>query len=366
MDSINKGDRSTMGKWAMRALVPIVGSNEQQLEYIITHDLFGKVRKTRKSNFERRTNIFLQTKTSWWSNEGAASAHRWLLLSHIVECAPASRTMFSIVEQIVKVILRHFPNVKKKLFSLTKMRLWNRFGFQAKTIGPQIDSFDQISDEVQTRVKQNFRRISLRNLSVLIFRKGESAEIPLPIVTLHSSPKSRSIVPRRRRWTRTTFGNFNFNSQISLKINQRRFYFSWKRVRWFLNIFSSFSSTKRFSLIFLHNEIRIGRHFLQLQAAIEVLRMLQIPEIFHSFTPNDYVDLFSAATHQNSQVRHRFLQRVLNKVAQWKLSVLLLGLTVSVPNDDEDLSTGKNLKSVMERLYQFASKGSGKKVICDN
>jgi hypothetical protein len=29
----------------MRALVPIVGSNEQQLEHIITHDLFGKVKK---------------------------------------------------------------------------------------------------------------------------------------------------------------------------------------------------------------------------------------------------------------------------------------------------------------------------------
>ena len=27
----------------MRALVPIVGSNDQQLEHIITHDLFGKV-----------------------------------------------------------------------------------------------------------------------------------------------------------------------------------------------------------------------------------------------------------------------------------------------------------------------------------
>jgi len=34
-----------MGKWAMRALVPIVGSNEQQLEHIITHNLFGKVNK---------------------------------------------------------------------------------------------------------------------------------------------------------------------------------------------------------------------------------------------------------------------------------------------------------------------------------
>jgi hypothetical protein len=30
-----------------------------------------------------------------------------------------------------------------------------------------------------------------------------------------------------------------------------------------------------------------------------------------------------------------------------------------VPNDDEDLTTGKNLKSVMERLYQLASKGTG-------
>jgi hypothetical protein len=45
VDSINKGDTTTMGKWAMRALVPIVGSNEQQLEQIITHNLFGKVNK---------------------------------------------------------------------------------------------------------------------------------------------------------------------------------------------------------------------------------------------------------------------------------------------------------------------------------
>lgn len=30
-----------------------------------------------------------------------------------------------------------------------------------------------------------------------------------------------------------------------------------------------------------------------------------------------------------------------------------------MPNDDEDLTTGKNLKSVMERLYSLASKGSG-------
>jgi hypothetical protein len=64
--------------------------------------------------------------------------------------------------------------------------------------------------------------------------------------------------------------------------------------------------------------------------------------------------------HQNAHVRHRFLQRILNKVAQWKLSVSFLGFTIAVPNDDEDLTTGKNLKSVMERLYLLASKGSGK------
>ena len=46
VDAINKGDTTTMGKWAMRALVPIVGSNEQQLEQIITHHLFGKVIKS--------------------------------------------------------------------------------------------------------------------------------------------------------------------------------------------------------------------------------------------------------------------------------------------------------------------------------
>ncbi len=102
--------------------------------------------------------------------------------------------------------------------------------------------------------------------------------------------------------------------------------------------------------------------------------MLEIPEVFHSFAPSDYVELFAAATvgfvleemiesifiqHQNAHVRHRFLQRILNKVTQWKLSVLFLGFTIAVPNDDEDLITGKNLKSVMERLYLLASKGSG-------
>ena len=41
---------------------------------------------------------------------------------------------------------------------------------------------------------------------------------------------------------------------------------------------------------------RIGRHYLQLQASIEVLRMLEISEVFHSFAPTDYVELFTAAT----------------------------------------------------------------------
>ncbi len=39
--------------------------------------------------------------------------------------------------------------------------------------------------------------------------------------------------------------------------------------------------------------------------------------------------------------------------------MLFLGFTIAVPNDDEDFVTGKNLKSVMERLYLLASKGSG-------
>jgi hypothetical protein len=41
-----------MGKWAMRALIPIVGSNDQQLEYIITHSLFGKVSKNEVASSE--------------------------------------------------------------------------------------------------------------------------------------------------------------------------------------------------------------------------------------------------------------------------------------------------------------------------
>ena len=41
-----------MSKWAMRALVPIVGSNEQQLEQIITHQLFGKVKNFSDHRFK--------------------------------------------------------------------------------------------------------------------------------------------------------------------------------------------------------------------------------------------------------------------------------------------------------------------------
>lgn len=55
---------------------------------------------------------------------------------------------------------------------------------------------------------------------------------------------------------------------------------------------------------------RLGRHVLQLQASIEVLRMLEIPEVFHSFAPSDYVELFAAATvipSWNSQSRGMFL-----------------------------------------------------------
>ncbi|CAF4241106.1 unnamed protein product, partial [Rotaria sp. Silwood2] len=92
--------------------------------------------------------------------------------------------------------------------------------------------------------------------------------------------------------------------------------------------------------IFPNNEI--SRHCLQLQASMEVLQ------------------LFTAAKHQNAHVRRRFLQRILNKVAQWKLSVLFLGFTTAVSNDNEDLITENNLKSVIERLYLLPSKGSGR------
>jgi hypothetical protein len=74
----------------------------------------------------------LQTKTSWWSTDGSASSHRWLLLSHIVKYAPPTRTMFNILQQIIKVILRHFPNVKNPDESMK--------------------SFDEISDDIQMRV----------------------------------------------------------------------------------------------------------------------------------------------------------------------------------------------------------------------
>ncbi|CAF2683209.1 unnamed protein product [Rotaria sp. Silwood2] len=277
VDAINKGDRTTMGKWAMRALVPIVGSNEQQLEQIITHNLFGK------------------TKTSWWSTDGLASSHRWLLLSHIVKYAPSTRTMFNILQQIIKVILRHFSNTKNS--------------------NELMKSFDEVTNDIQMRANQ-LKFLSRSANCIHVQRHGKS---------LIDDDDDEDADDEDRVDT------INLVMKFLLKLLKDVF-------------------------IFPNNEI--GRHYLQLQASIEVLRMLEIPEIFHSFVPNDYVELFSAATHQNAHVRHRFLQRILNKVAQWKLSVLFLGFTIAVPNDDEDLITGKNLKSVMERLYLLASKGS--------
>ena len=55
----------------------------------------------------------------------------------------------------------------------------------------------------------------------------------------------------------------------------------------------NFRSSTTFALSSLR---RIGRHFLQSQASIEVLRMLETAEVFHSFAPTDYVELFAAAT----------------------------------------------------------------------
>ncbi|CAF4770781.1 unnamed protein product [Rotaria socialis] len=267
----------------MRALVPIVGSNEQQLEHIITHDLFGK------------------TKTSWWSTDGSASPYRWLLLSHIVKYAPSTRTMFNILQQIIKVILRHFPNPKN-------------------TDAP-MKSFDEVSNDIQMRANQ-LKFLSRSTNCIHVQRHGKS---------FMNDNDDDDDDDNEDADDEDRIDTINLLMKFLLKLIKDVF-------------------------IFPNNEI--GRHYLQLQASIEVLRMLEIPEVFHSFAPTDYVELFTAATHQNSHVRHRFLQRILNKVAQWKLSVLFLGFTIAVPNDDDDVLTGKNLKSVMERLYLLASKGS--------
>ncbi|CAF4680742.1 unnamed protein product, partial [Rotaria sp. Silwood1] len=280
IDAINKGDTTTMSKWAMRALIPIVGSNEQQLENIIIHNLFGK------------------TKTLWWSTDGLASSHRWLLLSHIVKYAPSTRTMFNILQQIIKVILRYFSNTEN--------------------LNEPMKSFDEITNDIQMRANQ-LKFLSRSANCIHIQRHGKS------LIDNDDDDDDEDADDENR------IGTINLIIKFLLKLIKDVF-------------------------IFPKNEI--GRHYLQLQASIEVLRMLEISEIFHSFTPTDYVELFATATHQNIHVRHRFLQRILNKVAQWKLSVLFLGFTIAVPNDDEDLVTGKNLKSVMERLYLLASKGS--------
>ncbi|CAF3365149.1 unnamed protein product, partial [Rotaria sp. Silwood2] len=260
VDAINKGDRTTMGKWAMRALVPIVGSNEQQLEQIITHNLFGK------------------TKTSWWSTDGLASSHRWLLLSHIVKYAPSTRTMFNILQQIIKVILRHFSNTKNS--------------------NELMKSFDEVTNDIQMRANQ-LKFLSRSANCIHVQRHGKSL--------IDDDDEDADDEDR--------VDTINLVMKFLLKLLKDVF-------------------------IFPNNEI--SRHCLQLQASMEVLQ------------------LFTAAKHQNAHVRRRFLQRILNKVAQWKLSVLFLGFTTAVSNDNEDLITENNLKSVIERLYLLPSKGSGR------
>ncbi len=64
--------------------------------------------------------------------------------------------------------------------------------------------------------------------------------------------------------------------------------------------------------------LRIGRHFLQLQAAIEVLRMLEIPEVFHSFAPTDYVELYTAAT-----VRFNKKNGIINVVSFFSIKMFM-------------------------------------------
>ena len=129
----------------MRALIPIVGSNEQQLEHIITHQLFGK------------------TKTSWWATDSSASAaHRWLLLSHIVKYALPTRTMFNILQQIIKVIFKHFSNNKSDEMPMK--------------------SFDEVTDDIQMRVCRFETHLEM----LVFFFQGKSIEISLSFITLYS------------------------------------------------------------------------------------------------------------------------------------------------------------------------------------
>lgn len=56
----------------MRALIPIVGSNEQQLEQLITHELFGKVNpKEDQFDFKNCSDI----------DENLLVVHRWFFAS---------------------------------------------------------------------------------------------------------------------------------------------------------------------------------------------------------------------------------------------------------------------------------------------
>lgn len=237
--------------------------------------------------------------------------------------------MFELLDQILRVIFRHFP--------------------QLKSSDEPMKSFEKVPPEVEMRV--SFRRFSVFDRSR--FRVVKANQLKFV------SRAANAI--RIQRYTPSLLENDDDEEQRSETLHFI--------LKFLLKLLKD---------VFIFDGNEVARHFLQLRAAIEVLRLLEIPEVFHRFAPTDYVELFSAATvrslcatifrrgffsvfqHQNAVVRHRFLQRVLQKVSQFKLSVLFLGLTIAVPNDDEDSITMKNLKSVMERLYLLASKGSGR------
>ncbi|CAF1176407.1 unnamed protein product [Didymodactylos carnosus] len=85
-NDIVNGASTTISKWAIRAFVQIIGSNQNHLEqsYI---DLFEK------------------TKSYWiLTDEDVAAPSRWLLLSHVVKHAPQTDTMFKIIRHLFKMI----------------------------------------------------------------------------------------------------------------------------------------------------------------------------------------------------------------------------------------------------------------------
>lgn len=157
--------------------------------------------------------------------------------------------MFEIVEQIVKVIFRQFPQLKNSV-EPTK-------------------NFEKLPPEIQMRVNRRFFYGFFFQTFFFVVEANQLKFVSRAANSIRIQRYSASLLENDDDEEEQRYETLDLILKFLLKLLKDVF-------------------------IFENNEI--GRHYLQLRSSIEVLRLLEIREVFHRFSPTDYVELFSAAT----------------------------------------------------------------------